>query len=306
MRGLSYKQMTLTSIPTTRSPISYPGSKRAIKKKVVDELVKLGASRHGLCSPFMGGGSVELLAASRMKVYTSDLFGLLVNFWVQLKKNPAKLAYRVYDILGTIGYNTVRDGTEQTPECIESLRDVSRLCFQADTPLDRAAYFYIRNKTCYAGTMFKNSRIKTDEIKWDRSICVLDYRREISETMIDGLADFYTDAEISHKPYQEAIEAHPNCVFYCDPPYFGVKHRFYGVDGHTQKDFDPYEFYDFMTEGDKRFIVSYDNNPMIRRLWSRYFIREANWTYGMTGDGNRNIETAREILIYSDDPEDLE
>ena len=219
--------------------------------------------------------------------------------------SPEKLAYRVYDILGTFGYNTERDGTKQTPECIEHLRDVSRLCFQSETNLDRASYFYIRNKTCYSGTMFKNSRVKNDGIKWDRSVCVLDYKREISELMIDRLATFHTDAEISHQSYQDAIESHPNCVFYCDPPYAGVKHRFYGVDGHTQKDFDHHEFYRFMAEGKKRFIVSYDNNPLIRSLWSRYFIREANWAYGMAGDGNKNIETARELLIYSDDPEDL-
>ena len=32
VKGLSYKQMALISVPTTSSPLSYPGSKRAIKK----------------------------------------------------------------------------------------------------------------------------------------------------------------------------------------------------------------------------------------------------------------------------------
>ena len=304
VKGSSYSQMTFFDKPTDASILSYPGSKASIRKEVVRDLIALGVRKHGLCSPFMGGGSVELYAAAQqIKVYASDAFQLLVNFWTVAKKTPGKLSCKVLDILGTIDYNTVIDGEPQTQECIEELRKVAEYCFTAHTPLERAAYFYIRNKTSYSGTMFKNNNV--DKGTFDRSLCVLGYKREISDAMIDRLATFNTPAVISCADYRVEIKNHPNCIFYCDPPYAGIKHKFYGISGSTQEGLNHHEFYECMTEKRRRFIVSYDNHPMIRRLWGRYYIKECNWTYQMTADDRRKTEHARELLIYSDDPEDF-
>ena len=107
---------------TDKSPLTYPGSKNLVRKQIVDILGSLGAESTGLCSPFMGGGSVELYAAAQgIEVNASDIFQPLVHFWKVLQSNPQHLAHTVYHILKDMGYKTTHGGL-QTKDVIRSLR----------------------------------------------------------------------------------------------------------------------------------------------------------------------------------------
>ena len=89
----------MTSKTTDKSPLTYPGSKNLVRKQIVEILGALGAEATGLCSPFMGGGSVELYAAAQgIEVNASDTFKPLVDFWKVLQSDPQHLAHSIYII----------------------------------------------------------------------------------------------------------------------------------------------------------------------------------------------------------------
>ena len=85
---------------TTRiSPLRYPGGKsRAVRQITEKYIIPNLSKKQKICSPFFGGGSIELyLADNGFKVTGYDDFGPLVDFWQILKKNPMKLAKKISD-----------------------------------------------------------------------------------------------------------------------------------------------------------------------------------------------------------------
>ena len=295
---MSFKPTYLFKPLSKKTPLTYPGAKSLTKNKIVEKLTDLGARQNGICSPFMGGGSVEIYAAYLgLDVLASDLFEPLIEFWTVLKSEPEQLAYRVFSILAECDYNMEKGVFRQSDECYTAIRDMSRRVVESDTPLERAACFYIRNKTAYAGTMFKYSNI--DDKKHDRTVSMLEYKREFSEDMIDRLADFNTTVEIKLSDYRDAIASACKKVLFCDPPYVNASQKLYGFGGSMQTGFDHHEFYERVTAHKGEFIVAYDNDPFVHKLWAGYTIEECNWTYGMTA--GRQSKRARDVLIYSTD-----
>ena len=78
----------------TRSPLRYPGGKSRAVSKIVDKYILRNIPKSKkVCSPFFGGGSIEIDLAKRgFRVYGYDAFPPLVDFWQVLLKNPNKLA----------------------------------------------------------------------------------------------------------------------------------------------------------------------------------------------------------------------
>lgn len=73
-----------------KSPLRYPGGKSRAVKIISKYIPKETTS---LCSPFFGGGSLEIYCAQNgIRVYGYDSFWPLVDFWQVLLKNPQKLA----------------------------------------------------------------------------------------------------------------------------------------------------------------------------------------------------------------------
>ena len=73
-----------------KSPLRYPGGKSRAVTQILN-LITRGIDV--LCSPFLGGGSIELACASRgIAVKAYDAFEPLVNFWQYLLEDAPKLA----------------------------------------------------------------------------------------------------------------------------------------------------------------------------------------------------------------------
>ena len=198
-----------------------------------------------------------------------------------------------------MGYKATHGGL-QTEDTVRKLRYISKKCFKEEDPLKRAAYFYIRNKTCYAGMMFKDVKLGADI--WDKSIAVRnDSKRDISIHGIKRLFRFSTPAVIRQLDYRDALERSPDSVCYADPPYFNCEDsRLYGCDGDLHKDFDHNEFFEFITGTDRDFLISYNNRPEIRDMYKDFHILKRNWAYGMTTE--RNSSEPRELFICSRNP----
>lgn len=78
---------------STTSPLRYPGGKSRIVECIANFLPPGTTS---VCSPFFGGGSVELyLAKKGMRVYGYDVFEPLTDFWQELLRDSGQLAESV-------------------------------------------------------------------------------------------------------------------------------------------------------------------------------------------------------------------
>ncbi len=69
-----------------KTPLRYPGGKSRAVKHI---LPLIPEDCEELCSPFLGGGSVELAVAARgTPVHAYDVFEPLVWFWNALLSDP--------------------------------------------------------------------------------------------------------------------------------------------------------------------------------------------------------------------------
>src|SRR5437870_13400817 len=75
-----------------RSPLRYPGGKNRAIKAIFSFIPE---NETKLCSPFLGGGSIELACTSAMEVHGSDIFEPLIAFWKALLEQPEQLARKV-------------------------------------------------------------------------------------------------------------------------------------------------------------------------------------------------------------------
>jgi DNA adenine methylase len=111
-----------------KSPLRYPGGKsRAVKiiSKLIPNDVKC------ICSPFFGGGSLEIHCAQNgIRVYGYDTFGPLVDFWQVLLKNPAKLAEMA---------------AKFHPLSKEKFYGLQKSQLESKSKLERATIFYVLN-----------------------------------------------------------------------------------------------------------------------------------------------------------------
>ena len=79
--------------PAPRSPLRYPGGKTRAREKI---LSLIPPRTPVICSPFLGGGSIELACAhASIPVRGYDIYPPLVNFWHHALATPVRLAREV-------------------------------------------------------------------------------------------------------------------------------------------------------------------------------------------------------------------
>ena len=73
-----------------KTPLRYPGGKSRAVKTILEFIPEDCGE---LCSPFLGGGSVELALAERgVKIHGYEGFKPIVWFWQALLDDPERLA----------------------------------------------------------------------------------------------------------------------------------------------------------------------------------------------------------------------
>ena len=102
-----------------------------------------------ICSPFFGGGSLELLCANHgITVHGYDKFEPLADFWKCLLKRPTELA-----ILVAGWWSTGRNGLAKGFETRKKYGELkAELLSPEISQLERAALFYVINRTSFSGS----------------------------------------------------------------------------------------------------------------------------------------------------------
>ncbi len=251
-------------MPTTKSPLRYPGGKTRAINIITQYFPK---ELKEICSPFFGGGSIELFLAGRgIKVHGYDAFKSLVEFWQCLIKHPCALAHKVqtyYPLSKTRFYH------------LQSCQTKFK------TKLERAAVYYALNRSSFSGTTMSGGmspnhlRFTTSSIKRVKEFCNSNF-------------------SVKHLDFKESIALHKNMFLYLDPPYL-IKNNLYGRNGSAHKKFDHIGLFNILSKRDY-WVLSYNDCNEIRRLYAGYKIITLDWKYGMSKN-----KSSKEVLIFSND-----
>ena len=273
----------------TRSPLRYPGGKSRAISQIVDKYIIPNISKSNkICSPFFGGGSIEIhLAKQGYRVYGYDAFPPLVDFWQVLLKNPNKLANATEKKL--------RVSHAKFNEIQENFRNRSEKLAKIKT----ATIFYLLNRTSYSGTTLSGGMaIDLDKKNWWK-------RRNprFNKNSIERLRNFSVkNLTVNRLDFRKSILKHKDAFVYADPPYYIGKKNLYGNQGDMQFKQKDHEDLAKILKKRRRWILSYNDTPGVGKLY-RGFRKiktlDLQWSYGMSNVKSRKKKHSNEILILS-------
>lgn len=246
-----------------RSPLRYPGGKNRAVKYLYSMIPE---NETQLCSPFLGGASIELACTTKMKVYGSDLFGPLVDFWQELLENRELLVTRV---------------RSHYPLTKPKFYNLQKRYINLEDKIERAAVFFVLNRSSFSGTTLSGGMSPGHP--------------RFTESSIERLENFHADNfNVEQDDFRDAIQKHQDAFLYLDPPYLNGQ-TLYGMRGDIHKDFNHGELAEMLFNRD-RWIMSYNDCEEIRTLYDGYQILDVEWTYSMSKNKQSN-----EVLVISKD-----
>ena len=253
-----------------KSPLRYPGGKSRAVKEIWKYIEPLDPKK--LCSPFFGGGSLEIFCAQKgIKVHGYDNFRPLVDFWRWLLKDPKKLA------------KSVKTYHPLTPR--KKFYDLQKEHVTIKDSFQRAVKFYVLNRTSFSGSTLSGGMASGGK----------DDNPRFTESSIKRINDFKIDnLDVKFASFEKSILKHPKDLLYLDPPYL-IKSKLYGNKGDLHKNFKHDALAEILKKR-KKWILSYNNSKEVRELYSNYHIEEPKWSYGMSKD-----KKSKEVLIFSSD-----
>ena len=242
---------------SVKSPLRYPGG----KTRAVDLIRSyIPSDVKELAAPFLGGGSVELsCAADGIRVFGSDAFGPLMNFWKHAKANAESLAQRVSEFM---------------PLSKAKYYSLQRTFARLDDEFEQAAVFFVLNRSSFSGTTLSGGMSPGHP--------------RFNDSAIDRLHNFRTERLFLRcSDYREALKRHETKFLYLDPPYANGE-RLYGAKGDMHEGFDHQELADILKQRDG-WILTYNDSGFIRDLYRGYDLRTPEWSYGMS-NGKKSEE----------------
>ena len=253
-----------------KSPLRYPGGKTRAVNKILPYIPK-GVD---LCSPFFGGGSIEIayaLANPDNRVWGYDLFEPIACFWDELIKSPDGLARKVQQIKRDFNKEAFMDYRMELKEEFIPCRTT-------------AAKVFAINRSSFSGATFSGGFSK------------LSSEKRFTQSSIDRVKNFKVpNLSVGLADFKDSISKHKDEFLYLDPPYLLEKgsNTLYGSNGSTHKGFDHDELFELLHNRD-RWVMSYNDSEWVRDTYNNFQIIKMDWSYGM----NKSKKSS-EVLIIS-------
>ena len=262
-----------------KSPLRYPGGKsRAIKQILQHVPAHIEEYRE----PFLGGGAVFLamkrLFSRRIERYIiNDLNADLIHFWQAAQNNIDELSHCV---------QSFKDDYENGRELWRFLHTEGTMT----SDLERAVRYFVLNRITFSGVVDSGGYSQYA------------YERRFTQSSIGRLwhlEPLLREVEICHGDYEPLLHAPGEKVFiFLDPPYWkATQSRLYGVNGELHTGFDHERFAENMRRCSHRWLITYDDSPIIRDLFSFATINEWTLQYGMNNYMQGKAEKGKELFI---------
>lgn len=261
-----------------KSPLRYPGGKsRAIKK--IDPIIPRNYKEFR--EPFVGGGSVFLHSKQcindKAQYVINDLNIDLISFWKVSRDRNIELVKKVQEIK-----DITSDGRGLHRYLVENNSDLNEF--------EKAVRFFILNRITFSGTADSGGYSKQS------------FERRFTDSSIERvrmLEEVMQDVEIYNKDYKYFLEKEGEEVFiFLDPPYYNAREsRLYGKKGDLHMHFDYEEFANSVRECKHKWLITLDDSPIIRELFSFANIYEWELQYGMNNYKQGRAAKGKELFI---------
>lgn len=262
-----------------KSPLRYPGGKsRAIKQILRHVPARIDEYRE----PFVGGGSVFLavkcLFGRRISRYViNDLNADLVYFWRAAQRTINDLAH---------GVQAFKDDYADGRELWRFLHTDGNM----SSEMERAVRYFVLNRITFSGVVDSGGYSQYA------------YERRFTQSSIGRLwrlESILRDVEIHCDDYESLLlDKGDNVFIFLDPPYWSAtQSRLYGKNGELHTSFDHERFADNMRRCQHKWLITYDDSPVIRDLFSFANISEWTLQYGMNNYMQGKAEKGRELFI---------
>lgn len=259
-----------------KSPLRYPGGKsRAIK-----QILPIVPSFDEYREPMVGGGSVFFALFQKYpnkKYWINDINRDLYIFWKYCKEDMEGLVSEVKRIK-----NTYANGRALFTELTDGKKDF--------TDFERAVRFFVLNRITFSGTIESggyseqsfNGRFTDSSIK-----------------RLEDIKEILSNVEITNLDYQKIInEDGKNVFIFLDPPYLSTKKsKLYGKNGDLHELFDHEQFAENMKQCKHKWLITYDNSPEVKKLFSFANIYEWELQYGMNNYKQTSASKGQELFI---------
>jgi len=253
------------------SIISWVGGKRLLRKKILPLIPK-----HDIYCEVFGGAAWVLFgkspnkedwqvsAKSRYTEVYNDINGDLVNFWKYIKNHPEAFVTELNQYL--ISRELFDIFTQHQPK----------------TELERAIRFYFQ-LSCSYGSRSKN-------------FCIMQGYKYMPLRQLEKVkvaSERLQQVIIEKQDYEKIINRYdsPNTFFYLDPPYYTKEHLY------DREDADAFDKHEEMAKQLRaikgKFLLSYNNEPYIRKLYKGLIIETVEAQYTVSG----SFQTQTELMI---------
>jgi DNA adenine methylase len=267
-----------------RSPLRYPGG----KSRAVEKIAGLIPAFDEFREPFVGGGSVFIHLKQKFpgkKFWINDFYTDLAVFWQEIQVDSGSVIRQIRD-----WRNDFQNGREFHKYLRENKPNFNRI--------RQAAAFFVFNRITFSGTTEAGG------------FSIQAFEKRFTESSIERLGkmpEVLRDVKITNLDYEEVIKAGGENVFlFLDPPYFSAtSSALYGKNGNLHKSFDHERFAEALRYCPHRWLLTYDDSPYVRELFSFADITDWNLMYGMRNITENSSQKATELFISNYSPEKL-
>jgi DNA adenine methylase len=275
--------------------LRYPGSKERILDRIVRHFppelyggLWAKGGRLEYREPFFGGGSVGFHVLERMDAegtaWINDADLGVSTLWMMIKGAPDALISRVASFVPSV----------------ESFREFKSLDGDANEPtLDMAFRKLALHRMSYsglgvmAGGPIGGAGQKSAYgvgCRWNAKSIIREIRR-----LHRLLNSFYRVSITDHDHSALVDDAPEDCFIYLDPPYVAAGPSLYK---HSFSDADHQRLAGSLRRCKARWVLSYDDHPMVRDLYGSWcHVREIDVTY-TTAKATKRRPANSEIVIY--------
>lgn len=275
----------LRTISEYHSPLRYPGGKGKVVNFFKDLLRVNRLYDIDYVEPYTGGGSVALallFGEYARRIHINDKDPAVHAFWYSALKDPDLLCRKINDTRVTVKeWDRQRSIQKNQGE-----HDIHELGFST----------FFMNRTNRSGIITAGiigGRKQTGEWKIDARYNKSDLISRIQRIahMNDRISLTRLDAvKLIHKC---RLELPQNTLYYCDPPYYvkgqALYLNHYNSDDHQNIANEMHRI------TNQHWVMTYDNAPEIRGLYSKYRISDFSIMYSAT-----QPKLGHEIMVLSD------
>lgn len=259
-----------------KSPLRYPGGKSKALKQILPIVPFFKEFRE----PMVGGGSVFFALKQKYptcKFIINDINRELYLFLKYCRNDVESLVEQIQKFR-----NSVSDG-----------RRLYRMLTKSDAKfndLQKAARFFILNRITFSGLAESGGYSQQA------------FEKRFTESSIRRLQDasrILQGTLITNEDYEKLLNAEGADVFiFLDPPYLSkAKSKLYGRNGDLHESFDHKRFAKIMRRCRHKWLITYDDSPKVRELFSFANIYSWELQYGMNNYKQSFAAKGKELFI---------